>query len=500
MTKRLHELLILLIIATIITNACNTTIAPTTFEKTEQPTEPSTSEPAPTQKTEEEGGSSESGSADVALVEEKVITREGYGLVTDIAGINDNGLNELAWQGLERAAEKLDANVKYLESEQQTDYEKYIAQFVEENYKGIVTTGFLLADATKAAAKTNPDLPFITVDFPSQTPNTLGLLFNIDQPAFMAGYLAAGMSKTGTVCTYGAVKAPTIVSAMVGFENGVTYYNSQHESEVEIIGWQTDPATAEGGDGYFIRTFSEPAEGARAAENLRNEGCDIIFPIAGEAGLGSAEMAQESGELLVIGTEIDMAATYPDLAGVYLTSVMKSIDVAVFEAVKSIEEGSFEGGANYRGSLANGGVGLAPLREFEESAPAALQEELEEIEAGLIEGKISTGWPVPLRPVTPESSAEVTEEVDTEGTPTPEATDEPDSDDEPASPEPEPTEAVDATQEPEAEGTTDPPPVPAAPPATEEITETATTEPVDIEATTEPLRDVEGTAEVEPTP
>jgi phosphate/phosphite/phosphonate ABC transporter binding protein len=313
------------------------------------------------------------------------------GQITDVGGIDDKRFNQLAWDGMQRSGEQLGVEVNFLESQQQTDYQKNITEFLSQGYNGIVTVGFLLADATKAASEANPDIPFAIVDFPSQTSGDMGLLFDVDQPSFMAGYLAAGMSETETVCTYGGIKIPPVTQFMVGFEHGVAYYNEQKGADVQVLGWKTDAAAEGGGDGSFTGNFDSLDDGRSFAENFFDEGCDIIFPVAGPVGLGSATAAQDRG-FTVIGVDADLTQTNPDGAEVYLTSVLKKIDVAVEEAVTRMVDGSFEGGTNFVSNLENGGVGLAPFYDFE--VPQELQDELATIEAGIIDGSIATGWPV----------------------------------------------------------------------------------------------------------
>jgi basic membrane protein A len=131
---------------------------------------------------------------------------EKYGLIA--GDITDGGFNQLAWEGMQRAAEELGVEVQHLETDAATA-EENIAQFVDEGYDGIVTVGFGLAGPTRAASEANPDIPFVSVDFPSQTEGDLGLLFDVDAPSFMAGYLAAGMTESGTVCTFGGLQTPT---------------------------------------------------------------------------------------------------------------------------------------------------------------------------------------------------------------------------------------------------------------------------------------------------
>jgi phosphate/phosphite/phosphonate ABC transporter binding protein len=248
----------------------------------------------------------------------------------------------------------------------------------------------------------------------------MGLLFAVEEPSFMAGYLAAAMSETGTVCTYGGIKIPPVVAFMVAFENGVNYYNEQNGAEVQVLGWKTDASAEGGGDGSFTGNFESLDDGRSFAENFFDEGCDIIFPVAGPVGLGSASAAQDRG-FKVIGVDADLTQTNPDAKDVYLTSVLKKIDIAVFEAVKRMNDGTFEGGTNFVSNLANGGVGLAPFYDYEADVPQEVKDALAVIEQGLIDGSIKTGWPVgageaaPEGEATAEATAEATGEATAEG-------------------------------------------------------------------------------------
>jgi basic membrane protein A len=319
-------------------------------------------------------------------------TEDKYGLVA--GDINDGGFNQLAWAGLQRAGDELGVEVEYLQvAEDNSNAIDHITQFVDQGYSGIVTVGFGLGSATSAASKANPETAFVSVDAPSQTAHDLGLLFDVDAPAFMAGYLAAGMTESGIVCTFGGQQIPPVLAFMVGFDHGVQYYNEQNNADVALLGWETDPSNVLGGEGIFIGTFDDPDAGGETAEDLVKEGCDIIFPVAGASGLGVAEGAQEEG-WTVIGVDADQTQTEPDFADVYLTSVVKQIDVAVYEAIKHIHEGSFVGGENLIGTLENDGVGLAPFHTYEDKVPQQLKDDLAQIEQGLIEGTISTGWPI----------------------------------------------------------------------------------------------------------
>ena len=383
MTKRLFGIITLLMVLALLV-ACGgaATPAPEAPTQAAAPTEA----PAPTQA----AAPTEAPAPAAAEVHK-------YGEVTDTGGIDDKSFNQLAWQGMLEAADKYGVEVKYLESQQQTDYEKNLNEFVSQGYSGIFPIGFLLADATKAASEAHPDIPFAIVDSPSQTPGTMGILSAVNQPTFMAGYLAAGMTQTGTVCTFGGIKIPPVTEFMVGFEHGVMYYNQQKGTDVKVLGWKTDPAAEGGGDGAFTGNFESTDDGRSFAENFFDEGCDIIMPVAGPVGLGSAAAAQDRG-FMVIGVDADQTLTAPEFKDVYLTSILKNMNVSIVEIVGMIEDGTFKGGTNFFNTLENGGVGLAPFHEYEDKVPQELKDELDVIKQGIIDGSIKTGWPVEATP------------------------------------------------------------------------------------------------------
>jgi basic membrane protein A len=306
------------------------------------------------------------------------------GQVTDVGGIDDKSFNATAWKGVEQAMAELGVEGVFLESQQQTDYEKNLNEFLSQNKDLIITVGFLLADATKAAADANPDAKFAIIDSPSNAANIKGLLFDVAQPSFLAGYLAAGMSETGVVCTYGGINIPPVVEFMIGYQNGVEYYNEQNGADVQLLGW--DNAAQ---DGVFAGNFESTDDGRRLAEVFFDEGCDVIFPVAGPVGLGSAAAAQERG-LMIIGVDADQYVTAPAYADVWLTSILKNMDVAVYDTIAALVDGSLTLGDDYLGTIANDGVGLAPFHDFEDKVPAELQAELEQVAQDIADGTIDT--------------------------------------------------------------------------------------------------------------
>ena len=315
--------------------------------------------------------------------------------VTDTGGIDDKSFNATAWKGVTDAMDQLGVEGKYLESQQQTDYEKNINAFIDEGCKIIVTVGFLLGDATKAAAEKNPEAKFSIVDFAYDPtiPNVLGQVFATDQAGFLAGYTAAGVTKTGKVGTFGGIQIPPVTVFMDGFSLGVDAYNEKHGTNVEVLGW--DPATQ---TGLFTGNFESTDDGRTMGESLMDEGADIIMPVAGPVGLGTAAAAKERGEVYIIGVDSDWYNTAPDFKDIMLTSVLKNMDVTTFDAIKAVQDGTFEGGVTV-GTLDNGGVGLAPFHDLEAMVPAELVAELDAVKADIVAGKVATaptGEPAPV--------------------------------------------------------------------------------------------------------
>jgi basic membrane protein A len=303
--------------------------------------------------------------------------------VTDVGGIDDKSFNQTAFAGAERAATELGVEAKFLESQTQDDYAPNIQAFIDEGCDIIVTVGFLLGDATAAAAQANPDVPFAIVDFAYDPtiPNVLGLVFATEQAAFLAGYLAAGMTKTGKIATYGGIEIPPVTVFMDGFLAGARAYNQENGTSVEVLGW-------DGKRGAFTGNFESQDDGRRLTEDFISEGADIVLPVAGPVGFGTTAAAEDAGDVSVVWVDTDGCVSAEEFCSLFLTSVKKNIDVAVFEAIKSVVEGTFEGGV-FVGTLENDGVGIAEFHEFEDDVPADLATRIEELKAGIIDGSVS---------------------------------------------------------------------------------------------------------------
>jgi basic membrane protein A len=305
--------------------------------------------------------------------------------VTDTGGVDDKSFNATAWKGAQDAQAQLDIEAKYLESKEVADFEKNINAFIAEKCDIIITVGFLLGDATKAAAEANPTVKFSIVDYGYYPviPNVVGQAFQTDEAAFLAGYLSAGVTKTGKVGTFGGMNIPTVSIFMDGYDRGVAYYNEVHGTAVETLGWDVNAK-----EGLFTNDFSDQQKGREMAITLMDEGADIIVPVAGPVGLGAAAAVKERGNAYIIGVDSDWFLTAPDYADITLTSIMKLMDVTTFEVIKAAKEGTFVGGSVV-GTLANGGVALAPFHNLDGVVSADLKAELDTHKADNIAGKIT---------------------------------------------------------------------------------------------------------------
>ena len=308
--------------------------------------------------------------------------------VTDTGGIDDNSFNQTAWKGVQDAQAKLGIKGRYLESQAETDYTANINSLLGQ-CDLIITVGFLLGDATKAAAEANPNQKFSIVDYAYDPvlPNVAGQVYATDQAAFLAGYLAAGMTKSGSLGVFGGINIPPVTIFMDGFHQGAEYYNKQKGTKVKVLGW--DPAKREG---LFTNNFDSLDDGRAFAQNLYDEGADIVLPVAGPVGLGSAALANELGvdKLKIIGVDADLYLTDPERKHVYLTSITKRMDATVMEVIDTAMKGTFKGGVVV-GSLANGGVDLAPLHDMETLVPDELKKELATIRQQIVDGTIKVG-------------------------------------------------------------------------------------------------------------
>jgi basic membrane protein A and related proteins len=306
-------------------------------------------------------------------------------MVSDSGGFDDKSFNQTSYKGLQDAVKEFGVQEVKAESKSDNDYPTNMTAMVQAKCNIIVPVGFKLEDATDKAAKANPSIKFAIVDSAPKTPieNVKPLLFNTAQSSFLAGYLAAGMSQTGKVGTFGGLPIPTVTIFMDGFAEGVAHYNKTKGKNVQVVGW--NPATQKG---LFTADFEDKAKGQQNGQNLITQGADIIFPVAGPAGLGALQAAKASGgKVNAIWVDTDGCVSAAEYCSVLVSSVYKGMDVAVKDAIKSAVDNSFTN-TQYVGTLENSGTGLSPYHEFDSKVPAELKTEIDQVKADIIAGKI----------------------------------------------------------------------------------------------------------------
>ncbi len=321
-------------------------------------------------------------------------------LVTDTGGIDDHSYNAASWQGVQEAEAAGPGKITgaYLQSGSAGEYTPNIDRFTSEHCGIIITVGLLMGDNTEAAAKADPAQKFAIVDYRFSPPiaNVDALMFNTVQDSFLGGYLAAGMTKTGKVATYGGQQLPTVTSYMDGFWDGVQYYNSQHHTHVTVLGWN-EPAQA----GSFTGNFTSETAGQALTQTFISEGADIIFPVAGDTGLGTAKAVQAADaaaggdRVNMLWSETDGCSSVPQYCKYFISSVTPGVQTAVKDAILSAAEGTFRGGT-YIGGLANGGVTLAPFHDFAGKVPASLQAGLAKVKTQIENGTIAPATKSPV--------------------------------------------------------------------------------------------------------
>ena len=250
-------------------------------------------------------------------------------------------------------------------------------QFIDAEYDAIVTVGFALGEATIEAANANPDIMFIGVDqFQGETlPNVAGLVFHEDQSGFLAGALAAGLTESGTIAAVlGTDLVPPVVAFKEGYEAGAKFVNP----DINVI------STFHPGE--LSQAFTDPEWGAATAKQALDQGADVVFGAGGMTGNGALQEVAANEGAFCIGVDTDQWETVPAAQPCLVSSAMKLITPGVADLLATVADGTFEGGNVF------GGAGLAPFHDFEDIVPQEVKDQLAEIDAGLADGSITTGY------------------------------------------------------------------------------------------------------------
>lgn len=295
------------------------------------------------------------------------------GLVTDVGAIDDKSFNQSSWEGVQLAVSKIGAQANYIETKDAKDYMDNIELFAEQRYDVIVTVGFGLGEATAQAAAKYQDIHFIGVDQfqPQSISNVAGLIFHEDRAGFMAGFLAAMLSKSGIIAAVlGTDLVPPVVAFKKGYEAGARYIRP----DIRII------STFHPG-GLDV-AFTDPEWGASTAKQALDQDADVIFAAGGTTGNGGLVEVASHGGKYCIGVDSDQWITLPEARPCLVSSAMKLITPSVFNLIKLSGEGKFPAG-NYFGD-----VGLAPFHDFDSKISQEVKGRLAKIESDLRAGTI----------------------------------------------------------------------------------------------------------------
>lgn len=314
-------------------------------------------------------------------------------MVSDEGGFDDKSFNQTSYEGVLKAEKELGVTKAQVQSANAADYTRNVQSMVDADCDIVIGVGFALTDAVVASAKANPDVFYALVDAAPAEPidNLKGLVFNTNESSFLAGYLAAATSKSGTVATFGGAKYPSVTIFMDGYAQGIKHYNEVKGADVKLIGWDIDKQ-----DGQFVQStspFTDVNAGRTTAQNQISQGADVLFPVAGNSGTGALQAAQASGgNVSAIWVDTDGCVSAESYCDVLQTSVYKAMDLAVFEAIKAAKDGNFSSEA-YIGDLSNDGTGISPFHQFDSKIDAAVKSEIDALKADIISGKITVDSP-----------------------------------------------------------------------------------------------------------
>jgi basic membrane protein A len=268
------------------------------------------------------------------------------GLVTDIGGLNDRSFNQLANEGLQRAVKELGVDGRVLISKQNSDYIPNLTTLSQQKYDLIIGNGFLMADAVATVAKKFPQQKFAIIDFNAagmkgKPQNVVGLPFKEQEAGYLVGYLAALYAKDngGSLSSVGGQKIPPVDHYIAGFQAGA----KKADPSVKTL------------NGYS-QSFTAQDKCKEIALDQIAKGSKVVFQVAGSCGLGAIDAAKEKG-VQAIGVDADQSY----LGSQIITSALKKVDVAVYNAIKSVQDNSYKGGADIVSDINNDGVGIGKI-------------------------------------------------------------------------------------------------------------------------------------------
>lgn len=297
------------------------------------------------------------------------------GMVFDIGGLGDKSFNDSAYRGLLKARDELGIQFEYYEPAEGSEREAALRLFASGESDLVLGIGFLFSDDIKKVATEFPDKKFACVDMTWQEgdvlpPNLAGIKFREEQGSFLVGALSALVTKTGTIGFIGGMDIPLIHKFEAGYRAGAKQVRPDVKVLVQYAGVTGD-------------AFQNPTKGKELALAQIDGGADILFHASGSTGLGVFEAAR-ARDVLAIGVDADQQAEAP---GHVLTSMVKQVDTSVFEVVKSVKEGRFEGGVKIFG-LAEGGVDYVRDTNNVQWITPEIQARLDDLRGQIIAGTL----------------------------------------------------------------------------------------------------------------
>lgn len=296
------------------------------------------------------------------------------GIVLSIGGLGDKSYNDLAYEGVRLAEEKLGIQFSYIEPSTTIESEvkfgaNHLRQYAKEEYDLVIATGFLLKDACEQVSKEYPNVKFVIIDSVVSAPNVTSLTFKTNEGSFLVGAVAGMVTKTNNIGYIGAQDTDIFREFQSGYEQGVAYSNPQAKVISKII------------DGN--NPFAVPNRGYELANELINQKVDVIYTVAGSTGIGAIEACKEKG-IYAIGVDSDQDYL---AKGTVITSMMKKVDTAVYTSIDLAIKGELEPGI-LEFNIANGGIDTSEFKYTKDKLPDGALEKLDQIKKDIVSGKI----------------------------------------------------------------------------------------------------------------
>lgn len=320
------------------------------------------------------------------------------GFVTDVGRLDDKSFNEAAWNAVQDAATKYNAQIDNIVTKDAKDYATNIKAFVDRGYTIIVTSGFAMGDATTIAAKQYPNVKFIGTDQPvcidangapdpkfacagdpkTLLPNRMGIVYNEAQAGYLVGVVAGGVTKTNVIGTLGGINSiPAVVKYIRGYQNGAKSVNPSVNVLTKYF--STD----------ITKAFNDSAGGKAIGQQMIQQNADVLFQVAGATGQGFIEAACAAGNVWGIGVDVDQWQSLPTDQKCILTSATKALRESVLAGIGSVVDNTFKAGTTSLDAASTPvGVGIADFHDHASVVSADVKKKVDDALAGLKAGTL----------------------------------------------------------------------------------------------------------------